>query len=441
MKGVHDVDKIQNFLDISRSQQNTQNTTHKQVNDKIKQQTKQNKTQQRMMSTSGNFEDSSRLTYKDCPRQAHWFDTPILLQNGELSEHRLKYACLFERYTGNPRQRHGEILFPFGDPVSVPQIELVYRYIISVGHYDYLVDKIFDLHGNIKVSIAAHGYNQIMQVFDNDNGFSNPYCGYLSNKYCAPRHDHFFSFKIDFDVDSNKNTFYKGSLNTEKIDVKNVWRNEINTRTMKGDYSTATAAANAAANKDKTEYKQEIRRNLEREGEGEEEEEDLENLKAHVWVYEESAMKKESECRLVKDPKAPKTWVFRSDKKNEFGISSGYEIYPLEQDINFMDGYNDIRDCIATWSQYGINVIKYNEDEDYASGKYTWQQAGREGIEHYIGDDENIVDSDLVAFVTLGFHHVTKIEDSPILYEKRKTVVMEPNNFFESSPSVCGDDV
>ena len=42
-------------------------------------------------------------------------------------------------------------------------------------------------------------------------------------------------------------------------------------------------------------------------------------------------------------------------------------------------------------------------------------------------DDESIENTDLVAWYTLGFHHVTAAEDWPILPSHKASVMLKPN--------------
>jgi len=363
-----------------------------------------------MISTNG---FNNKLNKKDCPNNAHWFKSDILLQDNKEYFNDLYYACIFERYNGNPRARHAEVFFTDDKPTTVSYIELVYRFTLTVGHYDYLVDIAFDYGGNIKVTAGAHGYDQIMAI---NNKFNNKACGYLSGDFCAVTHDHFFSFRIDMDVDTTKNTFYKGEHKKDKKDLKTEWIKTLKTRQRRGQSNN----------------KEGIKINSHRM---------TPNLMSHGWYYNEIPIHKELDSRLIKNPKQPTSWVFRSNIKNKFGIGTGYEIYPFGQDININNVTHDIRHVAATWSNYGIQVTKYNNEEFYSSGKYTWQGKGYQGLFEYTSNNDDILNEDLVAWVTLGFHHVTKPEDAPLLIGKRRTFIIEPNHFFNYSQASCGDDI
>ena len=67
---------------------------------------------------------------------------------------------------------------------------------------------------------SAHGYDVTKWTYEAD--LNEKYCNPLSQGYCGVFHDHFFSFRIDLDVDETKNTFYKGKLEHESFSYSHV---------------------------------------------------------------------------------------------------------------------------------------------------------------------------------------------------------------------------
>ncbi|MBL6908388.1 MAG: hypothetical protein ISR33_09620, partial [Luminiphilus sp.] len=45
-------------------------------------------------------------------------------------------------------------------------------------------------------------------------------------------------------------------------------------------------------------------------------------------------------------------------------------------------------------------------------------------------------DSDLVAWPTIGFHHVPMAEDWPVMPAKVDEIVLKPRNFFDRNPAL-----
>ncbi len=124
----------------------------------------------------------------DCPGHATFL--PALVNDDERRPLEIPDAiCVFERYIGDPAWRHFEV-FAQGDTTFVPaegrpDTELVVRTASVVGNYDYLIDYRFRQNGEIAIKIGATGLDAPNLV--------------------APFHDHYFNFRLDFDVDGPVN--------------------------------------------------------------------------------------------------------------------------------------------------------------------------------------------------------------------------------------------
>ena len=57
-------------------------------------------------------------------------------------------------------------------------------------------------------------------------------------------------------------------------------------------------------------------------------------------------------------------------------------------------------------------------------------------IELYTSDNESIENTDLVAWPTIGFHHVPMAEDWPVMPAKVDEIVLKPRNFFDHNPAI-----
>ncbi len=77
----------------------------------------------------------------DCPESA-LFLSPVISNAGGGVDALQNRVCIFERSTGEPVWRHYEFLTEALE--SRPAIELIVRYISTVGNYDYVLDWIFD---------------------------------------------------------------------------------------------------------------------------------------------------------------------------------------------------------------------------------------------------------------------------------------------------------
>ena len=149
----------------------------------------------------------------DCPDHSTFLPALVNDDRGEPLE--LPNAiCVFERYIGDPAWRHFEV-FAQGESTSVPaegrpDTELVVRSASVIGNYDYLIDYRFRQNGEIHINIGATGQNAVKGVastsMDDPSAVADTAHGILvAPNLVAPFHDHYFNFRLDFDVDGPVN--------------------------------------------------------------------------------------------------------------------------------------------------------------------------------------------------------------------------------------------
>lgn len=85
---------------------------------------------------------------------------------------------------------------------------------------------------------------------------------------------------------------------------------------------------------------------------------------------------------------------------------------------------------------------KYKQEELYASGEWTNQSSGGEGIASAIesrksdGKMDTVHGSDVVVWHTFGTTHNPRTEDWPVMPTEKMTVTLKPINFFTQNPSM-----
>ena len=79
---------------------------------------------------------NKQIGRQECPQESLFFTQDIInIYTGEIEESDA-YACLFERWTGDSRVRHVDLIQE--NTSGFAQLEeLVFRFIATVGHYDY----------------------------------------------------------------------------------------------------------------------------------------------------------------------------------------------------------------------------------------------------------------------------------------------------------------
>ena len=138
-------------------------------------------------------------------------------------------------HAGRPRVA---ALGGIGGPESIagrPGRELVFRSIAVVGNYDYILDWRFEQEGAITVAVGATGELEVKPVQRQDGrimgkdpeGNTVEFGHLVAPNTDGVDHDHFFSFRLDLDVDGPKNNFEVDKLVQYKLPAtsarKTIW--------------------------------------------------------------------------------------------------------------------------------------------------------------------------------------------------------------------------
>lgn len=318
----------------------------------------------------------------DCPTTAALI-SPILADDEGNPFTAQDAVCVFERSQGNPIWRHSEVVNQTYE--GRPQTDLVVRMISTIGNYDYVLDWIFTQAGEIKVMVGATGIDAVKGVLAQT--VSDPtaiddtaYGALVAPGLMAPNHDHFFSFRLDLDVDGQANRFVKDMIETQELPDDHPRRS--------------------------------------------------------LWTVDSVAIPTDSEAKLTLSYRHPSRWrVVSSEVKNHVGNSTSYQIAPMGNQTNLLlpEDYPNRR---AAFVNHHLWVTPYKPNEIYAAGKYPNQSKGGDGLPEWTSHRRSLLDTDLVAWNTLGFHHAPVSEDWPILPTTWHGFVLKPVNFFDRNPAL-----
>ena len=94
---------------------------------------------------------------------------------------------------------------------------LVVRMVAVIGNYDYFQDYVFQQDGRLRIRLISTGIDATKGVFsaslDDPRAASETQTGTLIAPYrVGVNHDHFFSYRIDMDVDGVDNNFVRQRL-------------------------------------------------------------------------------------------------------------------------------------------------------------------------------------------------------------------------------------
>ena len=320
---------------------------------------------------------SSRLVPGiDCPPNAVFRDAVLPTPSGG-TQRRDGVICVFERNRAAPLWRHAEAFN--GIHAGRPARELIVRSIPSIAHYGYVVDWVFQESGAIEVRIGATGIDAVKAVvrenmFDLRAAEETRHGALVASGLVAVNHDHYFSLRLDFDVDGPINRFVRERL----------------------------APVELAAD----------------------------NRRRSLWRLERSTMAAEG---AVPARPGPAVWLIDNSTTTTLGYHPGFQIQGRgPTSLLHPDDWPAKR---AAFAASNLWITAYRAGERHAAGRYPNQSRGGDGLPAY-ANGEAVDGRDLVAWYTMGFHHVPRPEDWPVLSTVWQVVKLRPYGFFTRNPSV-----
>lgn len=311
----------------------------------------------------------------DCPAHAAYFEGIVANESGSPNL-RSNMACLFERHPESPAWRHGQGSEVYGRPNR----QLILRSAAVVGNYDYLLDWRFDPDGTIEVAVGATGVIETRSTTQKNAGEHGhaDYGQLVAEHTLGVHHDHFFSYRLDLDVDGAVNSFVRHTMVPKRLEN--------------------------------------------------------DPMRKSIWVTEHAVAKKEKEAILDIQLDRPSMWMFVNPAvKGPLGYPVGYEVMPGATAKSLMAS-DDPTQTLGAFSAHQFWVTPYNPDERYASGTYPTSSAAKEGLAVWTEANRPIANTDIVGWYTLGFHHIPRSEDWPVMPTMWHHFHIRPFHFFPSNP-------
>lgn len=314
----------------------------------------------------------------DCPANAVYFDGLSSNEKGYpiFKSHQ---ACLFERFSGEIAWRHGDAPDVWGRPART----LVLRSAAVIGNYDYLLDWRFEQDGSIRVAVGATGIIETRQVNqEKSTGHTHDsveqYGQLVAKNTLGVDHDHFFSFRLDLDVDGPQNSFLIHRL---------------------------------------------VRKDL-----------PTDSPRKSIWVSEPHVAARETDAMMNIFLDKPSMWMFINPNVwGPLGHPTGYEIMPGVTAASILSPADGVQK-VGAFSEHQLWVTPYRPNELYAAGTYPNSSAGDDGLATWTQQNRPIENTDIVAWYTIGFHHVPREEDWPVMPTMWHDFVIRPFHFFPQNP-------
>jgi primary-amine oxidase len=323
----------------------------------------------------------------DCPENAVYMDDIAAGADGRpRTNHNV--ICLFEQEAGAIAWRHAD-----SDPESRRKRDLVVRSATVQGNYDYVFDWAFQQDGSIRVSVGATGIAETKSVAQADaaspvtGGTGRPpaepgdaYGRFVDQNLVAVNHDHYFSFRIDLDVDGPVNNFVADRLVTKTLPPENPRRS--------------------------------------------------------IWVREPMLARNEMQGMLHMDMDKPALWrVLSTTQKNHVGYSTSYQLMPEMTGSTLLtpDDYPRQR---AGFIEHHLWVTPYKYEERYAAGDYPTLSTPGQGLPAWTKANRKIEETDIVLWYTIGMHHMVRNEDWPVMPTLWHSFELRPFDFFDRNPAL-----
>ena len=329
----------------------------------------------------------------DCPANAVFFDALVAGDNGKPTTTR-NALCIFERYAGDVAWRHYDE--SDGSIESRPKRDLVVRTIAVLGNYDYLFDWVFQQDGSITVRTAATGISNVKAVAQelvatvedaamNDGDElvaerADAYGRFVAPNLVAVNHDHFFSYRLDLDVD--------GPVNSMEIDQLKQTRLPDN------------------------------------------------HPRKSIWTVSPTIAQREADGMRRIDFARPAVWrVINPNIRNAVGYPASYQLKPGGNLLSLLapDDYPQLR---AGFVNHHLWVTPYNPQERYAAGTYPTLSEPGKGLPEWTGANRAVAETDIVVWYTFGMHHVVRAEDFPVMPMTSLMFELRPFDFFNRNPAM-----
>jgi primary-amine oxidase len=300
----------------------------------------------------------------DCPANCTVFDAVVAGSSGE--PHTIPGAvALYERDAGVAWKHENN---------TRRERELVLSYFSQPGNYEYGFDWVFHQNGTIEVRVSLTGIMAAKGVADGSDQHSHM----VAKNLAAPHHQHFFTFRLDMDVDGTPNRVV-----------------EMNSVPMPAG---------------------------------------KQNPYGGGFLMQETTLRTEREAERSLNMASSRRWIVESaSAKNALGQPTGYALLPGENSVPFAQPDSWVRKRAGFLNAH-VWVTPYNAAERYAAGDYPNQSKGGDGLVKWTAANRSVDNQDIVLWYTMGIMHNPRPEDWPVMPVYEAGFKLVPWGFFASNP-------
>lgn len=307
----------------------------------------------------------------DCLGQIHYFDMPIHDWHGNakvieraVCMHEEDEGILFKHWHGKiPDVRRGR--------------RLIVSFIVTIGNYVYGVYWSFRPDGSIGCELKATG---IVFTSAHRAGEPTPYGTVVAPNVQAHVHQHVFNFRLDLDVDGERNSVIEVDHHAVPVGPDNPFGNAM--------------------------------------------------------ARTETVLASELAARRDIDLAAARRWrVVSTERRNRHGAPVAYELVAGANALPYAHPESPIGRR-AGFMYHHLWVTPQMRDELHAAGWYPNQHAGGDGLPAWTAQDRPLEDRDVVLWYTANLHHLPRPEDFPVQPVVRLGFELVPFGFFDRNPAL-----
>jgi primary-amine oxidase len=250
---------------------------------------------------------------------------------------------------------------------------------VTVANYEYLVYWRFYQDGNIECEVRATG---IMVTTPYAEGAEPPATGtVVDQRTYAPFHQHFLVARLDIDVDGEDNTVVEVDSEALPVSDANPYGLDLVTRS--------------------------------------------------------TPVRSEAESGRDYDWSRQRSWkVTSASRTNKVGSPTAYKLVPTGCFPAMMDP-STVQFLRSPVIGHQLWVTRHHDEERWPAGTYPTQSTrDADGISAWVADDEPLEGTDVVLWYVFGIHHITRIEDWPVMPADTVSFWLKPFGFFDQNPSI-----
>jgi primary-amine oxidase len=274
------------------------------------------------------------------------------------------------------------VLWKHVDHTTGAEVRRMRRMVVSchatVANYEYLIYWRFYTDGNIECEVRATGL-MVTTPFAPD-GTPPPTGTVVDKQTYAPFHQHFLVARLDLDVDGDANSVQEVDSHALPVSDDNPYGLSV--------------------------------------------------------VTEATPIRSESEAARDFNWAAQRTWkVVNPNRVNAVGTHPAYKLIPSASIPPLMDPGTP-QYLRAPVIGHTVWVTRQHDEERWPCGDYPTQSTVDDGMTRWIADDEALENTDVVLWYVFGIHHVTRVEDWPVMPVDTIAFWLKPFGFFDRNPAL-----